>query len=132
VWEALAFGIFRAASVVAVLVTARHGTPGRPASGNCRGQQAAGVYRSDREGHAFRPGEPARRCPENDLVGGSGAATIVGKSPAPQRIRDGVELRNASFRYPGTERMVLEDITLEFPPSGVVAIVGHNGAGKST
>ncbi len=37
-----------------------------------------------------------------------------------------------SFRYPGTERLVLDDVTLDLPAGAVVAIVGENGAGKST
>jgi ATP-binding cassette subfamily B protein len=37
-----------------------------------------------------------------------------------------------SFAYPGTDRLVLEDVSLELPAGTVVAIVGENGAGKST
>ena len=37
-----------------------------------------------------------------------------------------------SFAYPGTERLVLEDVCLELSPGTVVAIVGENGAGKTT
>jgi ATP-binding cassette, subfamily B, bacterial len=37
-----------------------------------------------------------------------------------------------SFAYPGTDRLVLDDINLELPAGKVVAIVGENGAGKTT
>ncbi len=37
-----------------------------------------------------------------------------------------------SFAYPGTSRLVLEDVTLTLPAGAVVAIVGENGAGKTT
>jgi ATP-binding cassette subfamily B protein len=37
-----------------------------------------------------------------------------------------------SFAYPGTHKLVLDDITLTLPARAVVAIVGENGAGKST
>jgi ATP-binding cassette subfamily B protein len=37
-----------------------------------------------------------------------------------------------SFAYPGSERIVLEDVNLELPAGAVVALVGENGAGKST
>ena len=36
------------------------------------------------------------------------------------------------FVYPGTERVVLEDIDLEIPRGKVVALVGPSGGGKST
>ena len=36
------------------------------------------------------------------------------------------------FAYPGTDRLVLDDINLHLPAGAVVAIVGENGAGKST
>jgi ATP-binding cassette subfamily B protein len=37
-----------------------------------------------------------------------------------------------SFAYPGTDRLVLEDVSLLLPAGAVVAIVGENGAGKTT
>jgi ATP-binding cassette, subfamily B, bacterial len=51
---------------------------------------------------------------------------------APLALTDGIEFDNVSFRYPGTERLVLDDVSLRFPAGSVVAIVGENGAGKST
>ena len=50
----------------------------------------------------------------------------------PDRIEDGIRLEHVSFRYPGTERLVLDDVSLDLPAGTVVAIVGENGAGKST
>jgi ATP-binding cassette, subfamily B, bacterial len=52
--------------------------------------------------------------------------------PAPDRIQEGIRLERVSFRYPGTERAVLEDVNLHLPEGAVVALVGENGAGKST
>ena len=37
-----------------------------------------------------------------------------------------------SFAYPGTDRLVLNDVNLDLPAGSVVAVVGENGAGKST
>jgi ATP-binding cassette subfamily B protein len=37
-----------------------------------------------------------------------------------------------SFSYPGTSRVVLDDVSLTLPAGAVVAIVGENGAGKTT
>src|SRR5262249_5237373 len=39
---------------------------------------------------------------------------------------------HVSFAYPGTSRLVLDDLSLSLPAGSVVAIVGENGAGKTT
>jgi ATP-binding cassette, subfamily B, bacterial len=53
-------------------------------------------------------------------------------TPVPERLRDGIRLDHVSFRYPETERLVLEDVDLELEAGSVVALVGENGAGKTT
>ena len=52
--------------------------------------------------------------------------------PAPSMLRRGIQLEHVSFAYPGTSRVVLEDVSLTLPAGAVVAIVGENGAGKTT
>ena len=56
----------------------------------------------------------------------------AGAVAAPARLVDGIRLEGVSFRYPGTDALVLRDVDLELPAGSVVAIVGENGAGKST
>ena len=51
---------------------------------------------------------------------------------APNALIDGITFDHVSFAYPGTNRIVLDDVNLHIPPGKVVAIVGENGAGKST
>jgi ATP-binding cassette, subfamily B, bacterial len=62
------------------------------------------------------------------------AASFVATAdlPAPARLQQGIRLDRVSFAYPGTSRLVLEDISLLLPAGAVVAIVGENGAGKTT
>jgi ATP-binding cassette subfamily B protein len=43
-----------------------------------------------------------------------------------------VELRQVSFRYPGATENAIETVTLSIRPGESVAIVGENGAGKSS
>ena len=43
-----------------------------------------------------------------------------------------IEFKNVSFRYPNTDRYVLEDINVSIAPGSQVAIVGLNGSGKTT
>jgi ATP-binding cassette, subfamily B, bacterial len=62
------------------------------------------------------------------------AASLVANAdlPAPARLRRGIRLEHVSFAYPGTERLVLDDVSLALPAGAVVALVGENGAGKTT
>jgi ATP-binding cassette subfamily B protein len=52
--------------------------------------------------------------------------------PAPATLREGIRLEGVSFAYPGTERLVLDSVSLSLPAGSVVALVGENGAGKTT
>jgi len=51
---------------------------------------------------------------------------------APRPIRSGFEFRNVSFRYPGTGREVLRQISFRLDSQERIALVGENGAGKTT
>ena len=51
---------------------------------------------------------------------------------APSPIREGIEFRGVSFRYPGTEAWVLQDVNLHIRPGERIALVGPNGSGKTT
>jgi len=52
--------------------------------------------------------------------------------PAPRPIRLGFEFRDVSFRYPGTERFVLNSLNFHLHPGERVALIGENGEGKTT
>ncbi|MCP3012215.1 ABC transporter ATP-binding protein/permease [Nocardiopsis dassonvillei] len=62
----------------------------------------------------------------------SSTAARRSPAPAPERMRSGITLDRVSFAYPGTDRKVLDGVTLHLPAGAVVAVVGENGAGKST
>ena len=51
---------------------------------------------------------------------------------APSPIREGIEFRDVSFRYPGSETWVLRELNLHIRPGERIALVGPNGAGKTT
>ena len=53
-------------------------------------------------------------------------------APVPARLAQGIAVHDLTFRYPGTEKPVLSDVSLALPAGGVVALVGENGAGKTT
>ena len=62
------------------------------------------------------------------------AASLVAHAdlPVPTRLTSGIRLEHVSFAYPGTDHLVLDDVSLELPAGAVVAVVGENGASKST
>ena len=61
---------------------------------------------------------------------------IVPSSEQPKKVERHVghtiEFKNVSFKYPGTERYVLKDISFVIHPGDTVVLVGLNGAGKTT
>ena len=56
----------------------------------------------------------------------------VQPEPMPHPWRSGLRVENLSFRYPDTERWVLDGIALTIRPGEIVALVGRNGSGKTT
>ena len=52
-----------------------------------------------------------------------------------KKVREGmheIEFQEVSFAYPGTEKKVLDKISIQIRPGGKLSIVGLNGAGKTT
>jgi ATP-binding cassette subfamily B protein len=49
--------------------------------------------------------------------------------PEPSR---GLEFRNVSFRYPGSNELALNQVNLQLRPGRSLALVGENGSGKTT
>jgi ATP-binding cassette subfamily B protein len=52
--------------------------------------------------------------------------------PVPSPPQQGITFEHVSFAYPGTERPVLQDLSFTLAPGEALALVGANGAGKST
>lgn len=50
----------------------------------------------------------------------------------PKPIQEGFEFENVGFRYPGTERWVVRDLSFALEKGEKLALVGENGAGKTT
>jgi ATP-binding cassette subfamily B protein len=53
-------------------------------------------------------------------------------APVPERLANGLEIQDLSFRYTGMAAPVLDGVSLQLPAGSVVALVGENGAGKTT
>ncbi len=62
--------------------------------------------------------------------------TIVSSLPEPRHVNRHVghtiEFSHVSFRYPGTEKMVIKDMSFKLDAGETCVLVGLNGAGKTT
>lgn len=71
-----------------------------------------------------------------DDIAATQRARYSGTTPAPTALVDGIRFERLSFTYPGTTTTtptpVLRDVTLHLPAGATVAIVGVNGAGKTS
>ena len=52
--------------------------------------------------------------------------------PAPRPVQDGFEFQKVSFAYPGSARLVVENISFRLETKEKIALIGENGAGKTT
>lgn len=51
---------------------------------------------------------------------------------APRPIRKGIEFRNVSFQYPGSDKATIKGLSFVIRAGESLAVVGENGAGKTT
>jgi ATP-binding cassette subfamily B protein len=135
IWHALAWAIFGLAYVAAVVfVSSRAGAPASDVLLVLAAGARLSAYIGATVGEiGFLRGfwmDGSRRLAWLEDYAASIAA--AGDLPVPAVLHHGVRLDHVSFAYPGTSRVVLDDVSLTFPAGTVVAIVGENGAGKTT
>ncbi len=59
-------------------------------------------------------------------------ATVQSAKKVPTKISRGFEFENVSFKYPGTEIWAIRNLSFHLKPGEKLALVGENGAGKTT
>jgi ATP-binding cassette subfamily B protein len=134
-WHVLAWAIFGAAYVAAVVfvATGLHASAGDVLLVLAAGSRLSSYIGATVGEIGFLRGiwmDGARRLAWlEDYARAVGAS---GDTPVPDRLVKGIRFEHVSFNYPGTQRLVLDDVNLELPAGTVVAIVGENGAGKTT
>ncbi|MFD7127262.1 MULTISPECIES: ABC transporter ATP-binding protein [Streptomyces] len=57
---------------------------------------------------------------------------VTSAAPLPAVLRGEIRLEGVSFAYPGTDRLILDNVSFSIPAGSTAALVGENGAGKST
>ena len=55
-----------------------------------------------------------------------------GAQPVPNPIREGFVFEDVGFQYPGSERWAIRHVNFSLQPGERIALVGENGAGKTT
>jgi ATP-binding cassette, subfamily B, bacterial len=135
VWHALGWAMFGAAYVgaVAFVASVRSATPGSLLLVLAAGARLSAYIGATVGEIGFLRGfwlDGSRRLAWLEDY----AASLVqgADAPVPERLAEGIRFEHVSFTYPGTERLVLDDVDLHLKPGSVVAIVGENGAGKTT
>ena len=135
VWHSLAWAIFGGGYVGAVIfVATRAGsTPGSVLLVLAAGSRLSAYVSATVGEIGFLRGvwmDGSRRLAWLEDYAASLVATA--DRAVPEAVATGIRLDRVSFIYPGTSRLVLDEISLTLPAGTVVAIVGENGAGKTT
>ncbi len=96
--------------------------------------QAADELNNKLGGLVYNAQEIAKRCNyayEFVLFMEYPEALEKGERSVDKEIRE-IEFKNVSFKYPGTEKMILDNISIKIKAGEHLSIVGLNGAGKTT
>jgi ATP-binding cassette subfamily B protein len=133
-WLTLTFGY-----VAALLFTAREAIEGRATAGDIvLVSQLALLIRGNvaQTANAARQAAAALRTTDRflwleDLAAEQGA-DYAGTGATPDGLRHGIRFDHVSFTYPGTDTPVLRDVDVLLPAGTTVAVVGENGAGKTS
>jgi ATP-binding cassette subfamily B protein len=59
-------------------------------------------------------------------------SSAAGAEPVPNPLRSGFVFEDVGFQYPGSERWAIRHVNLSIVPGERIALVGENGAGKTT
>jgi len=134
-WHTLAWAIFGAAYVAAVVfVTSEvHASAGQIVLLLAAGSRLSAYIGATVGEIGFLRGfwmDGSRRLAW--LEDYAASLTAQADRAAPTILSRGITLRDVSFAYPGTPRIVVDHVSLTLPAGAVVAIVGENGAGKTT
>jgi ATP-binding cassette subfamily B protein len=132
-WHTLAWAVFSAAYVGAVIFVALRRSPGDVLLVLAAGSRLSAYIGATVGEIGFLRGiwmDGSRRLAW--LEDYAAALVSTADRPAPDVLRRGITFDHVSFAYPGTTRLVLDDVTLTLPAGATVAIVGENGAGKTT
>ena len=56
----------------------------------------------------------------------------VSEAMSPEKVKEGFTFHDVSFKYPGSDRYAIRNLSFHLPAGKKLALVGENGAGKTT
>ena len=138
-WLPFAFGYIAAVALVTVRATRGQATPGdvvlvASLAGQVNFQVAQATQMVSESTGTLRMLRHYMWLQDVAAAGSGDAVRRGGGPPAavPARLSRGIDLDNVTFRYPGTQRDVLSSVSVHIAAGSTVAIVGENGAGKTS
>jgi ATP-binding cassette subfamily B protein len=140
-WEAVGWIVFAAglvAAIVVLVLRAAHGqvSPGSVVEAVTLMRRAqTQISRSTDTAGSFQTSLTAARellWLEDHEAALTGADPLADATAVPVRLEHGIVFEQVTFAYPGSERIVLGPLDLSLPAGASVALVGENGAGKTT
>jgi ATP-binding cassette subfamily B protein len=132
-WLVFALGFVAGIAVVTIRATQGHASAGEAVLAVTLVQRAQTQVGQAANAIAqlLTMGRAARRLIWlEDLAAAEQPARAI--STVPAVLRHGITLDHVSFHYPGSPIAVLDDVTLQLPAGAAVALVGENGAGKTS
>ncbi|MEG4030526.1 MULTISPECIES: ABC transporter ATP-binding protein [unclassified Microcoleus] len=76
--------------------------------------------------------KPELQSPLVDVASRLPSLPDGGQDSSPTKDKIGIEIKDLSFCYPGSNKSTVEDINLTINPGEMLVLVGENGAGKTT
>ncbi|MEG4815892.1 ABC transporter ATP-binding protein [Microcoleus sp. K5-D4] len=76
--------------------------------------------------------QPELQSPLVDVASRLPSLPDGGQDSHPTKDKIGIEIKDLSFCYPGSNKSTVEDINLTINPGEMLVLVGENGAGKTT
>ncbi|MEG4534786.1 ABC transporter ATP-binding protein [Microcoleus sp. D2_18a_D3] len=76
--------------------------------------------------------KPELQSPLGDVASRLPSLPEGGQDSPPTKDKIGIEIKDLSFCYPGSNKSTVEDINLTINPGEMLVLVGENGAGKTT
>jgi ATP-binding cassette subfamily B protein len=130
-WHTLAWAVFGAGYVGAIVFVAvvLQAPPGDVLLALAAGARLSGYVAATVGEVGFLRGgwmDAARRLAWVEDYAAALTSTADRTVPARLAGADGIRFEHVSFAYPGTSKLVLDDVNLELPPGTVVAIVGES------